>query len=56
MRETVEELIIRYEKEMKSTTCTTLKDNFRTEEDGCKGIILKAAEILDDIIQREMKN
>ncbi len=51
----VEEFVSRYEKEMKTTTCTTLKEDFRTEEDGCKAVILKAAEILDDIIIRESK-
>ena len=49
----IKEFISRYEDEMKSTTCNNLKDDFRTEEDGCKAVILRAAEILDEIVQRE---
>jgi C_GCAxxG_C_C family probable redox protein len=51
----ISEFVSRYEKEMKTTTCKNLKDDFRTESDGCKAVILKAAEILDDIILKEKK-
>ncbi len=51
----INELVSRYEKEMKSSNCRVLKDNFRTEENGCKAVILKAAEFLDEIVNRELK-
>jgi C_GCAxxG_C_C family probable redox protein len=49
----IKELVSRYETEMTSTTCSDLKKDFKTEKDGCKAVIIKAAEILDEIIQRE---
>jgi len=36
--------------------CKPLKDNYRTEEKKCREVILKAAEILDKIVTRELKN
>lgn len=54
--ELIKELVTRYEQEMKTTTCFDLKEEFRTEEAGCKLVVLKAAEILDDIIMRELQN
>jgi hypothetical protein len=38
---------------MGTTTCKTLKEKHRTEEEGCRAIVFRAAEILDDIIARE---
>ena len=52
----ISEFVSRYDEAMKSTTCKTLKDDFRTEEDGCKAVVLRAAEILDEIILREKNN
>jgi len=49
----VEEFVTRFEKDLGTTECTPLKDKYRTEEAGCQAIVLKAAEILDDIISRE---
>lgn len=49
----ISEFVSTYEKEMKSTTCFNLKEDHRTEEEGCKAVIYKAAEILDEIISRE---
>ena len=51
--ELVEEFVTRFEKAMGTTECEALKAGFRTEEEGCKAIVLKAAEILDHIIARE---
>ncbi len=45
-----------YEKEMGSTVCKPLKGMHRTEELKCKNVIVKAAEILETIIDRELKN
>lgn len=50
------ELFDRYKEEMGSIDCEALKEQYRTEELKCKNIIVKAAEILDEIIQRELKN
>ena len=49
----ISEFVSRFEADMNTTSCKDLKEDFRTEEDGCKAIILRAAEILDKIIQRE---
>ncbi|GAJ03672.1 unnamed protein product, partial [marine sediment metagenome] len=35
--------------------CRPLKDNYHTEEKKCRDVILKAAEILDKIVRRELK-
>ena len=36
--------------------CEPLKNNYRTEEKKCIDVILKAAEILDKIVTRKLKN
>ena len=51
----IEEFVSRYENEMDSTSCVNLKEEHRTEKNGCKAVVLKAAEILDEIIIREQK-
>lgn len=51
--ELVEEFVTRFENAMGTTTCEALKEKHRTEEEGCKAIVFRAAEILDDIIARE---
>ncbi len=51
----IEEFVSRYEEAMNTTTCTDLKDKYRTEKEGCKAVIKRAADILDDIIIREQK-
>lgn len=48
------ELLVRYEQSMDSINCASLKEKHKTEKDKCKDIILEAAEILDDIVQREL--
>lgn len=49
----VEEMISRYKEAMGDDLCTPLRENYRTEEEKCRPVILKAAEILDDIVRRE---
>jgi len=44
-----------YEKEMGSTVCKPLKEMHRTEDLKCSNVIVKAAEILEAIIERELK-
>lgn len=47
------ELFARFEQEMGSTECRCLKEKHRTEETGCRNVILAAARILDEIVLRE---
>lgn len=44
-----------YKKEMDDINCDALKNRYRTEEEGCKAVILKAAEILENTIKQENK-
>ncbi len=46
----VQKFISEYEKAMNSVECMPLKKDFRTDEDGCMAVILKAAYILDQIM------
>ena len=47
------ELFDRYREEMGDIDCKPLKETHRTEEVKCKYVIIKAAEILDSIVDRE---
>ncbi|MGI5891166.1 MAG: C-GCAxxG-C-C family (seleno)protein [Bacillota bacterium] len=47
------EFIERYREEMGDILCKPLKDSYRTDETQCFDVIVKAAEILDDIVLRE---
>ena len=49
----VQEMLNNYTENMGSLNCAELKDKYRTEEIGCKNVILKAAELLDEIVKRE---
>ncbi|MBB6481453.1 C-GCAxxG-C-C family protein [Spirochaeta isovalerica] len=53
-KELISELVSRYEEEMGSSLCQTLLDEYRTEQEGCRRVIIAAARILDDIINREL--
>jgi C_GCAxxG_C_C family probable redox protein len=46
-------LIERFRREMGEIDCTPLKEKYRTEELKCRRVILKAAQILEDIILEE---
>lgn len=48
------ELTARFEKVMGNTDCAPLKRDHRDDSFGCRKVILAAAEILDEIIRREM--
>lgn len=50
----IAEMVTRCEEAMGTSGCAVLKENFRTEEEGCTSIIVNVAEILDDIIGREL--
>lgn len=56
MKELTLELLNAYQKEMGSIDCAPLKEKHRTEELKCRNIILKAGEILDTIVTRELGN
>jgi C_GCAxxG_C_C family probable redox protein len=56
IKELTTEFTQRYEKEMGSILCKPLKEAYRTEEKLCLDVILKAAQILDDMVKREEKN
>lgn len=49
----INELVSRFESDMNTTNCIQLKEEFKTEKEGCKAIVLRAAEILDEIVLRE---
>jgi len=55
IKDIAKELFDRYEKEMGDFNCKPLKDKYRTEDKKCYEVILKGAEILDDIIMKEKK-
>lgn len=48
------EMFDEYRKEMGHVDCAPLKEMHRTEELKCRNIIVKAAEILDSIVAREL--
>ena len=54
IKELTKELFADYAKVMGSIDCAPLKEKHRTEELKCRRVIIKAAEILDKIIQREI--
>ena len=56
IKELCKELFDTFKKEMGDILCKPLKDNYRTEEKKCRDVILKAAEILDKIVTRELKS
>jgi len=47
------EMFSTYEQQMKSIDCKPLKSMYRNDEIKCSKVVLAAAEILDDIIERE---
>lgn len=56
IKELTIELFQEYKKEMGSIDCAPLKQMHRTEELKCKNVIIKAAEVLDRIVARELDN
>lgn len=55
IKEITSEFLNRYKNEMKSLECAILKKEYRDEEKGCSDVIIKAAEILDEIIAERMQ-
>ena len=56
IKELDKEYFERFKNEMGDIICKPLKNNYRTDDLKCKVVILKSAEILDEIIARELKN
>ena len=54
IKELTKELFATFEEKMGSIVCAPLKKDYRTEELGCKNVILAAAEVLDAIVKREL--
>ncbi len=55
IRDLTIEFFEEYKKEMGSIDCAPLKEQHRTEELKCHKVILKAAEVLDRIVKRELE-
>lgn len=53
IKDLTKELFNTYKKEMGDINCAYLKAHHRNEEIKCRNIIVKAAEILDQIVSRE---
>ncbi len=54
IKELTREFLENYVETMGSIDCDYLKENYRTEEEKCFRVILKAAEILDTMVTREI--
>lgn len=54
IKELTKELFEKYQEAMGQIDCAPLKDAYRTEEEKCRNVIAKAAEILDQIVEREL--
>lgn len=55
IKDLTKELLESYRLKMGTIDCAPLKSKYRTEEIGCRDVILRAAEILDAIVERELK-
>ncbi|HBF37914.1 MAG TPA: hypothetical protein DDW50_11390 [Firmicutes bacterium] len=55
IKDLTKELFDEYQKAMGDINCAPLKAKYRTEAIGCRDVIFKAAEILDEIVVRERK-
>lgn len=53
IKELTKELFDEYHKAMGETDCAPLKAKYRNDEVKCRLVILKAAEVLDEIVARE---
>lgn len=53
IKDLTQELLLTYKKEMGNMNCGPLKLRYRTPETKCNQVIIKAAQILDQIVERE---
>lgn len=49
-----QEFLMSFRREMGQINCSQLKINYRTEREKCLQVLVKAAEILDGIVKREL--
>lgn len=56
LKELTHEFLDKFQQKLGSRNCAKLKSVYRTEEEGCNCIMFASAEILDEIITRELKN
>lgn len=56
LKELTLEFIQNFESKLGSRNCAKLKGKYRTEEEGCNSVMYAAAEVLDIIVTRELKN
>lgn len=54
IKDLTKELLSKYEEAMGEIDCAPLVKAHRTKEEKCNNVILKAAEILDSIVKREL--
>jgi C_GCAxxG_C_C family probable redox protein len=55
IKELEQELLAAYRQEMGEINCAPLKRDYRTDDIKCRNVIIKAAEILDGIVEREQR-
>lgn len=55
IKDLTKELFDEYQKEFGAVDCTPLKKMYRTKEAKCNDVIVRAAGILDRIVERELK-
>jgi len=55
IKDLTKEFLEKYNQDMGDINCKYLRDKYQTEEYKCRNVILKAAEILDQIISRETR-
>lgn len=53
IKDLTQELLLTYKKEMGNMNCGPLKLRYRTPETKCNQVIIAAAQILDQIVERE---
>lgn len=53
-RELIKEFLENFEKDLGDIDCAPLKEEYRTEKDKCREIIIRTAQILENTVEREM--
>ena len=56
MKELCAEFLEEYRRQMGYIDCKPLKDRYRTEDLECRKVVLKSAEILEQLIARESED
>jgi C_GCAxxG_C_C family probable redox protein len=56
LKELCEEFLEEYQSQMGDIDCTPLKERYRSEELKCRRVVLKSAEILEYLIEKELNS